>query len=44
MNKKKVKMVMIDKSNIDDLFIYKHKIEEDIAKENNEPLVKVLTK
>lgn len=38
MNKKKVKMVMIDQSNIDDLFIYKHKIEEDIAKENNEDI------
>lgn len=38
MNKKKVKMVMIDQSNIDDIFIYKHKIEEDIAKKNNEDI------
>lgn len=38
MNKKEVKMVMIDQSNIDDVFIYKHKIEEDIAKENNEDI------
>lgn len=33
--KHKVKMISIDHTNIDDLFIYKHKIEENIASENN---------
>lgn len=33
--KQEVKLISIDKTNIDDLFIYKHKIEENIASENN---------
>lgn len=35
MNKKQIKMVVIDQSNIDDVFIYKHKIEDEIAKETD---------
>lgn len=33
-----MKKIIIDWTNIDDLFIYKHKIESDIAKKKNEPI------
>lgn len=36
MNKKQIKLIAVDPSNIDDVFIYKHKVEEEIAKEKNE--------
>ena len=37
-NSSVVKMFSISKTDVDELFIYKHKIEEFIAKENDEPI------
>ena len=34
-NKTVPKLIPINESSIDDLFIYKHKVEEKIAKDNN---------
>lgn len=41
MNKKQVKMVAIYQSNIDDVFIYKHKIEDEIAKETGNDVTRM---
>ena len=41
MNKKQIKMVVIDQSNIDDVFIYKHKIEDEIAKETDSEVTRM---
>ena len=38
LNSSNIRLISLSPSNIDDLFIYKHKIEEDIAKASEQPI------